>query len=67
MEEVIPRLKWIGGAWIYDGYYSVAVKFTAKNGNQYGSYEMVRFPRSVAPAVARLTAQMQAVADTVEQ
>ena len=67
MATVTPRLKWFGGAWIHGGYYSVAVKFTAKDGNQYGAYELVRFPRSVAPAVERLTAQMQAVADIVEQ
>ena len=66
MSNVIPRLKWIGGAWVIPGRYSIAVKFTAENGKQYGAYVTVRFPRSVRPAVAELTAQMQAVADIVE-
>ena len=66
MSSVTPRLKWIGGAYLEDDLRSVAVKFTTKNGQQYGAYEMVRSPSDVCRAVERLTAQMQVVADIME-
>lgn len=67
MTDVVPRLKWVGGAYTRHGLYSVAVKFTASNGRQYGAYKMVRFPSSVRRAVEELTEQMRAVAAAVEE
>ena len=66
MSSVISRLRWIAGPTWRKGVYSIAVKFNATNGEQYGNYVLVRFPASVKCSIALLTEQMCLVAAAVE-